>query len=155
VVSLIPVVPAFETMGPPRLTRGRCRRALQCETRAARRWRHSSSGAPGKNDEDGIRLSPAAVPGDPFGGAGRGCRVLFNREPGAHALLPSLPAPTRAPLALRVVLAWVRARWEIGDYLKAIPPQVGEVGGNLLSCSRVSWVTWLEWRRHCIWLTIS
>src|ERR1044072_9151214 len=74
-LSLIPVLPAFETMGPPRLTRGRCRRALQCETRAARRWRPVRRPAPGKNDEDGDRLSPAAVPGDPFGGAGRGRRV--------------------------------------------------------------------------------
>ena len=65
--QLIPAFPPHVTLLAPRLTRGRCRRALQCETRAARRRRPRSVRArPRKERRGRTRALPAAVPGDPF-----------------------------------------------------------------------------------------
>ena len=87
--KVIPANRANETLPSPRLTRGRCRRALQCETRAARRWRPRSIRArPRKERRGRTRALPAAVPGDPF----LRCRARMSRPIPLRAR-PSRPAP--------------------------------------------------------------
>jgi hypothetical protein len=89
--QFIPAAPTRETLLPPRLTRGRCRRALRCETRAARRWRPRSDRArPGKERSGRTPALPATVPRKPvLAVQGTDAALDYHREPGLRALLPS------------------------------------------------------------------